>query len=111
MSELELADSRSALVKLTMRDLGAAATNGSTLPSKLGDEAVAEWRAFRGTDELSDPNFIQAWLEKHRAFGPDQKMIVEAMRWIGEHQDIKDADQYLLAKGEYALEQHAETAK
>lgn len=108
MSESELADSRSALVKLTMRDLGAAATNGSSLPSRLGDEAVSEWRAFRRTDQLSDPDFVQTWLEKHRAYGPKQKVVIEAMRWIAEHQDIRDADQYLLAKGQYDLEQRTE---
>lgn len=54
VSEDELIEARSALVSLTLRDLGATATNGSYLPSILGDEAVAEWQELRKSGKLSD---------------------------------------------------------
>ncbi|HEX2811327.1 MAG TPA: hypothetical protein VHO04_01495 [Sphingopyxis sp.] len=103
----EIMEARSDLVRLTLRDLGAAATNGSTLPTQLGQEATSEWQDFRRTEKLSDPDFIEAWLIKHIAFGADQQKIVEAMRWIRDARDIRDADQYLLRNIESQLEKAA----
>ena len=97
-TEQELLVARLGLVTITLRDLGAAATNGSTLPSQLGDDAVLEWKEFRSTGQLSDPDFVEGWLKKHCAFGLDQQVIIEAMRWIRDNNDIRDAEQFMLAK-------------
>jgi hypothetical protein len=103
MTEDELRIARSDLVRLAIRDIGAAATNGSYVPTELGDSAVTEWQAFRKNESLSDPDFLQAWLERHEVYGEDQKKLIEAMRWIIEHQDLKDEEQFLLPKSEYKL--------
>ena len=103
-SSEELAEARSKLVKLTLRDLGATATNGSYVPSHLGEEAVEEWHTFRRTEELSDPDFVEKWLAKHNALGVRQREVIAAMRWIRENRDIRDEAQYLLTKMQADLE-------
>ena len=102
-SEEELKLAREDLVRLTIRDIGAAATNGSYLPSDLGDEAEVEWIEFRRSEKLADPDFLQSWLEKHSVYDEPQKRLIDAMRWMIEHGDIKDEEQYLLAKSEHKL--------
>lgn len=102
-SELELNEAISGLVKLTLRDLGAAATNGNNLPIQLGGSAVAEWREFRSNENLSNPDFIENWLKKYNVYSDDQRKIVEAMRWIIKNNNIRDSEQYMLAKNEHKL--------
>ena len=102
-TESEIIESRSDLVRLTLRDLGCAATNGSTVPSQLGNDAILEWKKFRRTDDLSDPDFLEDWLTKHSALGPQQQSILNAMRWIRDAKDIQNAEQYLLRNVEAKL--------
>ncbi len=106
-SDKELSEMRSSLVELTLRDLGATATNGSIVPTLLNDTAVNEWKEFRSTKQLSNPDFVETWLAKHNVLGADQRAIIEAMRWISEHKDIRDEAQYMLTKEEFKLELHA----
>jgi hypothetical protein len=103
-SNEELIEMRSSLIHLTLRDLGATATNGSALPTQLGEDAVREWQEFRRTNRLSDPDFVEQWLIKHESFGSVQREIVDAMRWISQHKDIRDESQYMLTKLESKLE-------
>ena len=103
-SESELIEARSSLVKLMLRDLGATATNGSCLPSILGEEAINEWQQFRRNGKLSDPDFVEEWLSRHSVLGRDQAEVIEAMRWIRDNQDIRDEAQYMLTKRELPLE-------
>ena len=97
-TEDDLSHVRSDLVRLTLRDLGAAATGGSMIPSKLGKIAVEEWRQLRGDGEANDPDAIEAWLIKWDALTDDRQLLLEDMRWIIANRNVRDRDQYLRAQ-------------
>jgi len=97
-TEIELAQSRSDLVRLTLRDLGACATNGGQVPIQLGEQAVSEWQKFRGTPDLLNPQFIETWLQKYNALGQEQRVVLEAMRYLINFGDIRNEEQFLLSK-------------
>jgi hypothetical protein len=97
VSEEELQEARSDLVQLTLYDLGSSATGGAYIPSALGSDAVREWREAKRVKAFSDPNAVEAWLSKWGVLNPARQERIADMRWILEHHDIRDADQYMRA--------------
>lgn len=99
-SEDELREARSDLVRLTILDLGNAALGNSRVPMKLGNEAVEEWQAIKREGRHASPDVIEAYLTKWNALTVDRQGRIEDMRWIIEHGDIRDREQYLRAHTE-----------
>lgn len=96
VSEDEIVSARTDFVRLTIGDAGLAATGGSYVPSKLGDDAVKDWHSLRD-ESRGDPDAIEHFLSKWGALTPDRAARIEDMRWMIEHQDVRDSEQYMRA--------------
>lgn len=97
VSEDELKEARSDLVALTLSDLGRMVTGGSHVPTHLSKEAQEELRRLNETKRISEPAEVEAWLRKWDLLVPVRQSLIEDMRWIAEHQDIRDSAQYMRA--------------
>ena len=97
LEESEIAEARKELVTLTLRDLGSAAIGQGRLPMHLDEQARVEWHELNRSDSLSNPDAIASYLERWSELSPDRAQVIEDMRWIQEHGDIRDREQYMRA--------------
>lgn len=100
VSESELVEVRSDLLRMTIRDLGNAALGGNITPMKLGNEAMAEWSALRKEGRNGSPDEVEGFLKKWGLLTPERQSRIDDMRWIIEHQDVRDREQFLRAHQE-----------
>jgi len=99
LGEDELREARSDFVRLTIRDAGLAAIGGGYVPRKLGNEAVSEWQSL-SRDGVADPDQVEAYLRRWNSLTPERQAKIDDMRWMIEHQDVRDAEQYMRAHTE-----------
>ena len=97
LGEDEIAESRKELVSLTLRDLGSAAIGQGRLPMHLEEQARIDWHELNRSDALSNPDAIAFYLEKWGELSTARAQLIDDMRWIQEHGDIKDREQYMRA--------------
>jgi len=97
VSEEELKAARADLVNMTVRDLGNSALGQTYVPTKLGQEAVSEWQELKRTGRQAIPDEVEAYLRKWDALTPDREIRITDMRWVLEHDDIRDREQFLRA--------------
>lgn len=95
VSEDEIRNSRMEMIKFTASDLGGAAMASSTVPSKLGREAVKEWQSIMHKGLEKTPEEIEAFLKKWNVLTPERQIRIDDMRWVLEHHDIRDRDQFM----------------
>lgn len=103
VSEAELQDARSELVKMTILDLGNSALGLSKVPTKLGPQAVAEWQAIKRSQLHSSPDEVEAYLRKWDSLSPERQLRIDDMRWIIENRDIRDREQFMRAHDDLEL--------
>jgi hypothetical protein len=96
-SEQELEEARSELVRLTLSDLGHSATGGSTVPHFLAIEGHQEWSLARRERKFADPDYVLSWLTKWDLLTSERQGLINDMRWVIEHRDVKDSAQYMRA--------------
>ena len=99
VSEDDLLDARQDFVKLTIGDAASAALGGPRVPLHLAPEAVAEWHD-RDSTNREDPDSIETYLKKWSELNEERKLRIADMRWMIEHGDVRDRDQYMRAHTE-----------
>lgn len=62
--------------------------------TELGLEAQKEWRELRSSP-IIDVAAIERWLVRWEIMTEDRRVRLEDMKWIIEHHDIRDRDQFL----------------
>jgi hypothetical protein len=98
VSEKHLSDARSEFVTYTLADAADAALGGSIVPSKDGVSLKSEWREASGELGDTNPDRIEAFLKKYDFMNPERAKLLDDMRWMIAHNDVRDADQYLRAR-------------
>ena len=94
-SDENIVEARSDFVRLTVGDAAIAATGGVYVPA-LGPDAEKEWRSLR-SESRSDPDAVEAYLRKWEMLTPERLQRIGDMRWMLEHQDVQDSEQYMRA--------------
>jgi hypothetical protein len=103
VSEEEIVSARSDFVRLTIGDAGRAATGGGYVPLKLGQAAVDDWHALH-REERGNPDAVEGFLVKWNALTPERIERIRDMRWMIEHKDVRDSEQYMRAHTEVLWE-------
>lgn len=99
VSDDDLREARQDFVKLTVGDAAAAAMGGPRVPMHRGKIAVAEWQDVMKTSRF-DPDAIEEYLGKWEELNADREVRISDMRWMLEHGDVRDRDQYMRAHNE-----------
>ena len=94
VSEDTLTGVRKEFVTYTVNDAGAAALAGGQIPSKDGTMLEKEWREAMGKFPDRSPDRIEAFLTNHGFMNSARAELIADMRWMAEHGDVRDADQY-----------------
>lgn len=97
LGEEELREARSDFVRYTGSDLGSAALGAPNVPMHLGAEAIADWKSISHKGLEKTPDEIEAFLKKWESLTPERQQLIDDMRWVLEHQDVRDAEQYARA--------------
>ena len=95
LNEDQLIEARRDFVDLTIGDAGSAATGGNYVPG-LGDDSEADWRELRNSHR-KDPDAVEAFLKKWDRLDDHRIQRINDMRWMIEHRDVRDAEQYMRA--------------
>jgi hypothetical protein len=95
--EEALSHVRSDFVKFTVSDAGNSALGTNSLPSNLPPEGQSEWQAIRRKGLDKTPDEIESFLTKWEALTSERKTLLDDMRWMLEHRDIRDRAQFLRA--------------
>lgn len=95
VSEESIGEARSELVKYAVWDAALCALGGSQVAKKDGRLLDKEWHAAVGTFPDADPDRIEAFLIKHDLMNEERQARVDDMRWMTEHNDIRDEDQFM----------------
>lgn len=94
----DLKAAREEFLKFLVIDLVNCATGGSYIPSAHGPEVVAEYQAHNKTGAFRDPEFLAEWLEYRGLLTAERQMIIDDVRWILNHRDVRDREQYMRSK-------------
>lgn len=98
VSEDSLREARRDFVKFVVSDAGFSALGTNEMPRGLAPEGQTEWRAIRDKGLEKSPDEIEAFLRKWRALTPERERLIDDMRWMLEHHDIRDRDQFIRAQ-------------
>lgn len=91
-----IADARAEFVRFVAFDLGAGAMGGpSRLPLELQQPGLSDWYAVMNKEQSMTPDDVQAFLTKWDKLSPARLERVNDMRWVLDHGDIRDREQYL----------------
>ena len=94
--DAEIREARREFVRLTIFDAAHAVLGGSTIPKPLSGGDIEEWKNLRRELEV-DVDAIEGFLRRFGQNDPAQNLLIEDMRWMTDHGDVKDVDQYLRA--------------
>lgn len=94
LSDNDLKTSRADFMRYTINDMGNAALGAGHLPTHLGNDAQVEWHAISNKGFAKTPDDIEAYLRKWNLLTPERQQRLDDMRWMIEHQDVKDEEQY-----------------
>lgn len=95
VSEEALKTSRQEFVTYAVHDAAHMAMGGGRLPKKDGEYLDSEWREALGEFPNTDPDRIEAFLNRHGLMNPERLTRIADMRWMIEHGDVRDAEQYM----------------
>ena len=95
--ENEIAGVRSDFVRLTIRDAAGSALGSPNIPSKETNDTIAEWKSLHHSSD-PDPDVVEEFLCRHGQNEPERLRLIEDMRWMRDHKDVRDTEQYLRAR-------------
>lgn len=98
VGEDALREARSEFIRFTISDLGNSAMGVGRVPMHLGQEAINDWQEISRKGLQKTPGEIEDFLRKWGELTQERQLRIEEMRWVMEHQDIRDREQYLLAQ-------------
>ena len=97
LTDDDLKASRADFIRYTVNDAGSAALGGGIVPSYLGQDALAEYHAISTKGLSKTPDDIEAYLRKWEALTEERQQRIDDMRWMIEHQDVKDSEMFARA--------------
>lgn len=100
LNDDQLREARADFVLYTISDAGNAAMGRGRIPMHLGQGVESEWRSALEGGLDKDANKIEAFLRKWGQLTPERSNLLDDMRWMKQHGDIRDKAQYLRAIGE-----------
>ena len=100
VSDEALHEARADLVRFIAFDLGHAAMGKVMVPTELGPQAVKEWQALMHKGLELTPDEVDGFLRKWDRLTPERQLRLDDMRWVLEHGDIRDREQFLRSQDE-----------
>jgi hypothetical protein len=98
VSDEALKESRREFVTYAINDAGAMAIGQGQVPMKDGQYLEEEWRAALGEFPHRNADTIEAFLTRHGLMSDERAVRIADMRWMAQHGDVRDAEQYLRAQ-------------
>lgn len=95
VNEEILKASRREFVTYAIHDAAHMAMGNGHIPKKNGEFIEREWREALGEFPSTDPDRVEAFLVRHGLMNPDRMTRIEDMRWMIEHGNVRDAEQYI----------------
>jgi hypothetical protein len=94
VGEEALKSFRGEFVLYAINDAGAMALGNGQIAVKNGKMLEQEWREALGEFPNRSANTIEAFLNRHELMNEDRAARIADMRWMADHGDVKDLDQY-----------------